>query len=228
MLPFWINFITCKHHLQIKGFILENKSALIALLVQSVLVYIFIPLFSEYHLIFCFVFMTTFFQQWCTWKPSDGEPAGGSARPTRFWYKMHGKRWRHFVSQFLFFQCCVLMSLWWQQNWKVYNYSGFLKHILTHDKHTAWWQDVSMWRQAGWPVHAASGLFLHVENVQQRQLEQRQTLTQLPVQHRKCSSHAPRLPAWSRRPASVSGICVKCKEGNQIQITGDICTWYIF
>lgn len=74
-------------------------------------------------------------------------------------------------------------------------------------KHAAWWQDF-MWRQAGRPVHAATGLFLHVEIVQQRQLEQRQTLTQLPVQHRKCSSHAPRLPAGRRRAASSSGIYV--------------------
>lgn len=78
--------------------------------------------------------MVTFLQQWCTWKPSDGEPAGGSSRPTRFWNKMHGKRWRNVVSRLLLLSVMCFHVIIITAELENLLMRCFFKHILTHDK----------------------------------------------------------------------------------------------
>lgn len=52
-----------------------------------------------------------------------------------------------------------------------------------------------LWKWEGGPVHEATCTFLHLEDVQQRELEQKQTLTRLSVQH---GGHSPDASWMSR------------------------------
>lgn len=80
----------------------------------------------------------------------------------------------------------------------------FSLHIDDYDTKTVFsLQGSSVWSWAGWFIHEATVILLYLGHIQQRQLEQRQTLTWMSVQHRRRLPNAPRV-SWGCWRASAS------------------------